>query len=233
MPTPEGQAPTVRLSLTQQAMARRMEKAALVPTSHQFVFVAMNSTLALLGAHRESGRRLTLNAVLLSAAAVALAEYPIVGATVDYAAGEYRLPSTIDIGVAVSTDAGLFVPVIRDLAGKAPHEIEPAYRTVLEQIQSGSRPLALFSGGCFSITNLGRQGVDGGIPLPAYPQLAIMGVSRIKQSVVAVDGRPAVRDVARIGLTFDHRILDGRTTGTFMRTVAALLEEPPADWRPE
>lgn len=225
-------AAAARLSLTQQAMARRMEKVALVPTSHQFVFVAMNSILALLDTHRASGHRVTLNAALLSAAAAALAEYPLVAATVDYAAGEYRLPSTIDIGVAVSTKAGLFVPVIRDLAGKAPYEIEPGYRAVLEQIQGGSRPVALFTGGCFSITNLGRDGVDGGIPLPAHPQLAIMGVSRIKPSVVAVDGQPAVRDVARIGLTFDHRILDGRTTGAFLRTVASLLEKPPADWRP-
>jgi pyruvate/2-oxoglutarate dehydrogenase complex dihydrolipoamide acyltransferase (E2) component len=214
----------------QRAMAKRMSQAALIPNSHQFVFVTMNPILDLLEARRRGGMRVTLNSVLLSVAAQALTDYPLIAAEIDYDASTYRLRRKLDVGIAVSTDAGLFVPVIRDVAGRTPAEIEPDYRAVVEQIQAGKRHLEMFTGGCFSITNLGREGVDGGIPIPAHPQLAIMGISRIKPTVVAVERQPAVRDVARIGLTFDHRILDGRTTGNFLRTVQNTLENPPNDW---
>jgi pyruvate dehydrogenase E2 component (dihydrolipoamide acetyltransferase) len=132
----------------------------------------------------------------------------------------------IDIGIAVDTDAGLFVPVIRDVPRLSLRQVAVASRELIELSTRAELSLRDMQGGCFTITNLGAYGIDAFTPIINPPQCAILGVGRIKRHPV-VDGERVIgRDIVTLNLTFDHRIVDGAPAARFLQSLARLIEIP-------
>ncbi len=134
--------------------------------------------------------------------------------------------ATINIGVAVDTERGLLVPVIRDAASKRLGEIVAEFRTLVERARAGQSLPDDLSGGTFTITNLGMYDIDGFTPIINLPECAILGVGRIVDKPVALNGQVVIRPMMVLSLTFDHRINDGAPAARFLQRVKQLIERP-------
>jgi pyruvate dehydrogenase E2 component (dihydrolipoamide acetyltransferase) len=132
----------------------------------------------------------------------------------------------IDIGIAVDTDAGLFVPVIRDVPSLGLRQVATVSRELIELAKRGELSSRDMEGGSFTITNLGAYGIDAFTPIINPPECAILGVGRIKRQPV-MDGELIIgRDMVTLSLTFDHRIVDGAPAARFLQFLARLIENP-------
>ncbi|HEV3439631.1 MAG TPA: dihydrolipoamide acetyltransferase family protein [Gemmata sp.] len=136
------------------------------------------------------------------------------------------LTEQIDIGVAVDTEAGLLVPVIRDVPLLGLRQVAVRSRELIELARRGELPMRDMQGGCFTITNLGAYGVDAFTPIINPPECAILGVGRIERRAVMDGERVVGREVVTLSLTFDHRIVDGAPAARFLQTLAQLIENP-------
>jgi pyruvate dehydrogenase E2 component (dihydrolipoamide acetyltransferase) len=136
------------------------------------------------------------------------------------------VPDGIHIGFAVDTDAGLLVPVIRDVPALSLAEL--AARSIDLAARARQRKLAAeeMQGGTFTVTNLGPFGVDAFTPIINFPQCAVLGVGRIERRPVVVDDQLAARDQVTLSLTFDHRIVDGAPAARFLQSLGQLIENP-------
>jgi len=131
-----------------------------------------------------------------------------------------------DIGIAVSTERGLLVPIVRNAENMSLAEIELAIAEYAEQARTGNIALEDLQGGTFSITNGGVFGSLMSTPLLNPPQSAILGMHTIKQRPVVVDGEIAIRPMMYLALSYDHRIIDGRDSVQFLVAVRDALEDP-------
>jgi len=164
------------------------------------------------------------NDILVKLVAVALQKHPIVNSRWE---GETLCPCTsIHIGIAVDTEAGLLVPVIRDVAKLTLHEVALRSRSLIERAHSKRLNADDLSGSTFTITSLGSFGIDAFTPIINYPECAILGVGRILLQPVAVGETIALRDIITLSLTFDHRALDGAPAARFLQTLTKLVESP-------
>ena len=194
------------------------------------VWVDVDAT-ALLRARRDldasiDGVKVTLLSVLAKLTTLALAQFPPLNSTVDTAAGEILCHADVHLGIAAQTPRGLVVPVIAHADKKNLHELAGCVGQTTELARAGSLPRAQLSGGTFTLNNYGVFGVDGSAAIINHPEAAILGIGRIIDRPWAVDGALAVRKVAQISLSFDHRVCDGGTAGGFLRTVADYVENP-------
>lgn len=164
---------------------------------------------------------------LLKFAAVALQKHPVMTASWTDAGLVY--PESINIGIAVDTDAGLLVPVIRDVSELGLSAVAARSHGLIECAKSGVLTTAEMRGGCFTITNLGAFGIDAFTPIINPPECAILGVGRIERRPVADGDRVAVREQLTLSLTFDHRIVDGAPAARFLQTIAECIRNP-APW---
>ncbi|HBY95997.1 MAG TPA: hypothetical protein DEP84_18920 [Chloroflexi bacterium] len=172
----------------------------------------------------EAGVRLTISDLLVKIAARALEEHPRVNATWS---GEGILPlDTIDVGLAVATERGLIVPVIRNANHQSLTQIAQSRADVVTRAHQGKLGLQDVQGGSFTISNLGMFRVDQFDAIINSPQSALLAVGRIKERPVAVEGRLAVRPTVFLTLSVDHRVLDGADAARFLDTITALIEEP-------
>jgi pyruvate dehydrogenase E2 component (dihydrolipoamide acetyltransferase) len=137
-----------------------------------------------------------------------------------------RLPDTIDIGIAVDADAGLLVPVVRDVPSLGIRKIAIESRGLIERARAGRLSAADMHGGCFTITNLGAYGIDAFTPIINYPECAILGVGRIAKRPAVVGDAIVPRDQVTLSLTFDHRIVDGGPAARLLQSMAAAIEDP-------
>jgi pyruvate dehydrogenase E2 component (dihydrolipoamide acetyltransferase) len=173
-----------------------------------------------------AGVPLTLTALLVKAAALALVEHPSVNSSLDTGAGEIVLKRHRNVGVAVSTPDGLIVPVIRDADAKSllaiAREVDDLGRAARERRVD----LASLQGGTFTVTNHGPLGGWFGTPIIRPGEVGILGFGRIQDRPVAVDGELAVRPVLPLSFAADHRIVDGDLQIAFCLTVKGLLQEP-------
>jgi pyruvate dehydrogenase E2 component (dihydrolipoamide acetyltransferase) len=161
--------------------------------------------------------------VIVKTCATAIQQHPMFGA--QWTDHGIRLPHSIDIGIAVDTDDGLRVPVIRDVANIELGQIAEQSRQLIDRARANKLSLAEMQGGCFTVTNLGAFGIDAFTPIINYPECAILGVGRIAKRP-AVDGDAIVpRDQMTLSLTFDHRIVDGAPAARFLQTIATLIEK--------
>ena len=161
---------------------------------------------------------------LVKLAAAALQRHPALAARWT---GEAIVPAaSIDIGVAVDTDAGLFVPVVRDAPALSLRQTAARTRDLAERARRGTLKAAEMEGGAFTITNLGAFGVDAFTPIIHYPQCAILGVGRIQRRPAAQADRIVLRDQVTLSLTFDHRIVDGGPAARFLQTLSQYVENP-------
>lgn len=179
-----------------------------------------------LEAARERGVTLTLTSFLLKAAALALQEHPQFNASLDPAAGELILKRYYHLGIAVATDRGLIVPVIRDVDKKPLLDIARELAVLAQRMRDGKATLDDLRGGTFTITNIGALGGTGAIPIINYPEVAILGVARAREEAVVYDGQIRPRLMLPLALTFDHRVADGADGARFASDLVSRLEHP-------
>jgi pyruvate dehydrogenase E2 component (dihydrolipoamide acetyltransferase) len=173
-----------------------------------------------------AGGKLTVTAIAIKVVAAAMKVFPQFNAAVDMAASELVMKHYVHIGVAVDTDRGLLVPVIRDADAKNIVEISTELAQVSEKARAGKTTLEEMQGGCFTITNLGGIGGTFFTPIVNYPEVAILGVSRAVQEPRWVDGAWAPRLMLPLSLSYDHRVVDGADGIRFLRWVCEALEQP-------
>ena len=154
----------------------------------------------------------------------ALKRFPVVNASIDGSDIVYH--DYFDIGVAVSTDRGLIVPVLRDADALSFADVEKAVATYATRARAGSITIEELTGGTFTITNGGVFGSLLSTPIVNAPQSAILGMHKIQERPVVVDGAIVVRPMMYVALTYDHRLIDGREAVQFLVTVKQCLEDP-------
>jgi pyruvate dehydrogenase E2 component (dihydrolipoamide acetyltransferase) len=178
----------------------------------------------------KQGGALTLTVFAIKAAVAALKAYPRFNASLDIAAREIILKKYFHIGVAVDTDRGLLVPVVRDADCKSMLELAREVYELAERTRQGELEPKDMTGGTFTITNVGPLGGTGFTPIINYPQVAILGLARARlQPVVRGqidDFKVAARLMLPLCMGFDHRIVDGADAARFMGEIIRLLESP-------
>ena len=173
---------------------------------------------------RKYGARPTYTDLIVKAAARAILDHPIINGSLQ--GNEIRIPGEVNVGVAVALDGGLVVPVVRNADKKGLPEISAELKSLAEKARGGNLAADEISGGTFTVTNLGAYGVDAFNPVITPGQSAILGVCRIAEKPVIVEGRVAVRSMMNLCLSFDHRVVDGAPAAQFLQRVKALLESP-------
>jgi pyruvate dehydrogenase E2 component (dihydrolipoamide acetyltransferase) len=175
---------------------------------------------------QEAGGKMTVTAIALKVCASALKIFPQFNASIDMAKEEIVYKQYINIGVAVDTDRGLLVPVIREVDKKNIVELA----TELTQLSVKAREKKLtpdeMQGGTFTITNLGGIGGDGFSPIVNHPEVAILGLSRSTMQPVFIGGKFEPRLVLPLSLSYDHRLIDGADAARFLRWIAEAFEQP-------
>lgn len=219
-----------RLSPLRQKLAERLVSvqngAALLTTFNE---VDMSAVMGIRARHQEdfvkrNGFKLGFMPFFVKACVHALREVPAINSLID---GDTLVQNHYyDIGVAVSTDKGLMVPVIRgcDTLGMA--EIERAISDAAARARDGKITLADLEGGVFTITNGGTFGSLLSTPIINPPQSGILGMHAINNRPVAVDGQVVIRPMMYVALTYDHRVVDGREAVTFLVKVKQAIEDP-------
>jgi 2-oxoglutarate dehydrogenase E2 component (dihydrolipoamide succinyltransferase) len=173
---------------------------------------------------KKHGVRLGFMSFFVKACVEALRRFPVVNASVegdDIVYHEY-----FDVGVAVSTDRGLIVPILRDADVMSFADIEKAVAGYAQRAREGSIKLEELTGGTFSLTNGGVFGSLMSTPIVNAPQSAILGMHKIQQRPMVVDGQVVVRPMMYLALTYDHRIIDGREAVQFLVAVKDAIEDP-------
>ncbi|HEV8640677.1 MAG TPA: dihydrolipoamide acetyltransferase family protein [Methylomirabilota bacterium] len=219
------------LSHLRRTIAERMTlSAALIPHVTHFDRADITDLDAIIQRHlepaRERGVTLTLTSFLLKAAALALKAHPQFNASLDPAAGEVILKRYCHLGVAVATERGLIVPVLRDVDRKPVLELARALSALAQRVRDGKATLEDLRGGTFTITNIGALGGTGAIPIINYPEVAILGVARARPEAVVRDGQIVPRLMLPLSVTFDHRIADGADGARFGADIVRRLEHP-------
>lgn len=174
----------------------------------------------------EAGGKMTVTAIALKVCASALKIFPQFNASIDMEQEQIVYKQYINIGVAVDTDRGLLVPVIRDVDKKNIVELAAE----LTQLSKKAREKKLspndMEGGTFTITNLGGIGGTGFSPIVNYPEVAILGLSRSSMEPVWMNGKFEPRMVLPLSLSYDHRLIDGADAARFLRWIAEAFEQP-------
>lgn len=170
------------------------------------------------------GVRLGFMSFFIKACCIALQKFPEVNASIDEGDIIYR--DYQDIGIAVTTERGLVVPVLRDANILGMSELESGVLDLANKARDGKLTLDDMSGGTFSITNAGKFGSLLSTPILNPPQSAILGMHNIIERPVVIDGEITVRPMMYLALTYDHRMIDGATSVQFLMHVKKLLEDP-------
>lgn len=176
------------------------------------------------GFEKEHGVRLGLMSFFVKAACAALKEHPVVNASVDE--NDIIYHGYYDIGIAVATDRGLVVPILRDADRMSFAAIERAIHDYAGKAREGGLSMEDLTGGTFTITNGGVFGSLVSTPILNPPQSAILGMHTIKERPVVEDGEIVARPMMYIALSYDHRIVDGRDAVLFLVAVKERLEQP-------
>ncbi|MBT3290703.1 MAG: 2-oxo acid dehydrogenase subunit E2 [Victivallales bacterium] len=173
------------------------------------------------------GGKLTMAVMVVKTVAEALKKFPKFNASIDVAKREIVFKDYIHIGIAVATERGLMVPVLRDAGGKNMVQLAAEIDAVATRCREGKISLPDLAGGTFTVTNLGAIGGSYFTPIVNYPEAAILGLGRAKrQPVVDENGGIVVRTILPLSLSYDHRLIDGAEAARFVRWVAEAIEEP-------
>jgi pyruvate dehydrogenase E2 component (dihydrolipoamide acetyltransferase) len=175
---------------------------------------------------QEAGGKMTVTAIALKVCASALKTFPQFNASIDLAKEEIIYKQYINIGVAVDTDRGLLVPVIRDVDKKNVVELAGELAQLSQKARNKKLAPGEMEGGTFTITNLGGIGGTGFSPIVNYPEVAILGLSRSTTEPAWIDGKFGPRLILPLSLSYDHRLIDGADAARFLRWVAEAFELP-------
>ena len=170
------------------------------------------------------GVKLGFMGMFLKASSLALQDMPIVNASID--GNDIVYHGSQDIGVAVSTEKGLVVPVVRNVQALSLAEIETAIRDYSIKARDGKIEMSDITGGTFTVSNGGVFGSLLSTPILNPPQSAILGMHKIQDRPMVVDGNIEVRPMMYLALTYDHRLLDGKDAVTFLVKIKETLESP-------
>jgi pyruvate dehydrogenase E2 component (dihydrolipoamide acetyltransferase) len=173
-----------------------------------------------------AGGNLTVTAIAVKIAAAALKVFPQFNASIDLAADEMIVKKYVHIGVAVDTDRGLLVPVIRNADQKNLVQLAVELAQLSEKARTRKIALEEMQGGCFSISNLGGIGGTYFTPIVNAPEVAILGISRARMDPVYRDGQFVPRLMLPLSLSYDHRVIDGADGMRFLRWVVEAFEQP-------
>ena len=223
----ERRVPMTRLrSRIAERLVQAQSTAAMLTTFNEVDLKAVNELRARYRDRfeKEHGARLGFMSFFVKACIEALRRFPVVNASVDGSDVVYH--EYYDIGVAVSTDRGLIVPVLRDADALGFGEIEKAVIAYAGKAREGTLTLEELTGGTFTITNGGVFGSLLSTPILNMPQSAILGMHKIQERPVVVNGEVVVRPMMYLALTYDHRIIDGREAVQFLVAVKDALEDP-------
>jgi 2-oxoglutarate dehydrogenase E2 component (dihydrolipoamide succinyltransferase) len=220
----------VRMTKLRQTIARRLKDAqntaAMLTTFNE---VDMSEVMALRARYKDAfekkhGAKLGFMGFFVKACVQALKEIPSVNAEIDGADLVYK--NYCHIGIAVGTDKGLIVPVVRDADKLSIAEIEKTISDLGKRARDGRLKLEELQGGTFTITNGGIYGSLMSTPILNSPQSGILGMHKIQERPVAVGGKVEIRPMMYLALSYDHRIVDGREAVTFLVRVKEALEDP-------
>jgi len=173
---------------------------------------------------KSHGVKLGFSSFFIKASIEALKKFPAVNASID--GNDIVYHEFYDVGVAVSTDRGLMVPVLRNAENMNFAEIETAVGAYAQRARDGSITMEELTGGTFTITNGGVFGSLISTPILNMPQVAILGMHKIQERPVVVNGQVVIRPMMYLALTYDHRIVDGRDSVQFLVAIKEALEDP-------
>jgi pyruvate dehydrogenase E2 component (dihydrolipoamide acetyltransferase) len=155
-----------------------------------------------------------------------LKEFPYMNARVNQDNTEIEWLAQVNIGLAVDTDKGLIVPVIKNADQKGLREFGEEFRALVDRARSGRSLLDDIQGGTFTITNLGMYDIDAFTPVINLPEAAILGVGRITSKYVPVNNQPVIQQIINLSLVFDHRLVDGAPAARFLQRIKDYIENP-------
>ena len=214
----------MRRTIAERMHAALQEMAQLTITTEADVTELVRLRNQLVEEWQRDGVRPGYTDLVVKAAAKALREHPRVNASLD--GDVIQMHEQVNIGIAVALDDGLIVPVIQD-AGRLPlKRLARTAAALAERARGGKLTFDDIAGGTFSVTSLGMYEVDTFTPIVNPPQVAILGVGRVREAVALVGREAVARQVMALSLSFDHRLLDGAPAAEFLRRVKHLLERP-------
>ncbi|WP_462321000.1 2-oxoglutarate dehydrogenase complex dihydrolipoyllysine-residue succinyltransferase [Halochromatium sp.] len=224
---PEQRVPMTRLrARIAERLVEAQQTAAMLTTFNE---VDMAAVLALRRQYKERfekthGVRLGLMSFFVKATVEALQRFPIINASVD--GNDIIYHGYYDIGIAVSSERGLVVPILRNCDQLSMADVERGIVDFANKAKDGSLSFEELTGGTFSITNGGVFGSLLSTPILNLPQSAILGMHRVQERPIAVDGQVVIRPMMYLALSYDHRIVDGREAVQFLQTIKDTLEDP-------
>ena len=232
LPTPAGARAEQRVPMTRlrariaERLIQAQSTAAMLTTFNEVDLTAVNEIRARYKDKFEKthGVKLGFSSFFIKASIEALRRFPAVNASID--GNDIVYHEFYDIGVAVSTERGLMVPVLRNAEHMSFAEVEAAVGAYATKARDGSITLEELTGGTFTITNGGVFGSLMSTPILNPPQVAILGMHKIQDRPMVVDGQVKIRPMMYLALTYDHRIVDGRESVQFLVAVKEALEDP-------
>jgi pyruvate dehydrogenase E2 component (dihydrolipoamide acetyltransferase) len=215
------------LSAMRKATARQMSLAwSQIPHVTQHDLADITDLEAFRKSQDGKGPKLTMTAFALKATAIALKEFPTFNASLDLASGQLILKRHYHIGIAVDTENGLLVPVLRDVDQKSVSQLAAEMATLADRARQRKLDGSELKGGTFTITNLGGIGGTAFTPIVNWPEVAILGLSRGRLEPVVRNGEIVARLMLPLSLSYDHRVIDGAAAARFTRRLAEMLENP-------
>lgn len=231
-PSGSSDARVERLSRRRRLIAERMHRS--LQESAQLTTVVEADLTRVVGLRDElrtrTGARSSVLAFVAEAAVQALAGHPVINAELDLAAGTITYPSSVGLGIAVDTAEGLVVPVIRNADDLTAGALARRIAELADRARNGTATADDFTGGTFTITNTGSRGALFDTPILNLPQSAILGLGTVVRRPVVVAGGNgdeliAIRSMAYLSLTYDHRLVDGADAARYLTSVRERLEK--------
>ncbi|MGI6093895.1 MAG: dihydrolipoamide acetyltransferase family protein [Lachnospiraceae bacterium] len=188
--------------------------------------VDMTHTLDLLKmlneGNTDKAKKVTLNHILMKVCAQAITEYELLNSS--FEEDEITIHDKINIGLAVALEDGLMVPNVKDVAGKDIHTVAAETNDVVSRTKANRITMDDITGGTFTITNLGMMGIESFSPIINLPEAAILGVTKMQETPVVIDGEITIRPMMKMNLVADHRMIDGAYAAKFFSRVKELME---------
>jgi 2-oxoisovalerate dehydrogenase E2 component (dihydrolipoyl transacylase) len=201
---------------------------------HVTEFLTVDATRSMKALEKLKGRPefrdVRISPLLLVAKAVLLAarRHPMINSSWSGATNEIVVKEYVNLGIAAATERGLIVPNVKDAGRLSLNELATALNTLVQVAKSGKTPPSDMQGGTFSITNVGVFGVDTGTPILPPGESAILAFGAIREMPWVHKGKIKIRQVTTLGLSFDHRVVDGELGSKFLRDVGSFLTDPEA-----
>lgn len=169
---------------------------------------------------------LTYLPFILKAVALGLRKYPVLNSSLDEEREEILLKQDYNIGIATATDQGLVVPVVKHVDKKSIVALADEIQSLIDKTRKGKASLADLQDGTFTVTSLGPLGGLAATPVINFPEVAILGIHKIRQTPVVREGQITIRNIMNVSIAADHRVIDGATAAEFVHFVKRFLEHP-------